>query len=61
MGRVPNSVAMVVIMIGRKRMTQASKIDSKTFLPSLRSADTAKSIIMMPFFLTSPTSMMIPT
>ena len=55
------SAAMVVIMIGRKRTMQASKIASWGLLRSLRCASMAKSIIMMPFFFTSPTSMMMPT
>jgi len=48
-------------MIGRKRTRQASKIASSGERPSLRCASSAKSIIMMPFFFTSPTSMMMPT
>ena len=52
---------MVVIMIGRKRTMQASKIASCGALPSLRRASIAKSIIMIAFFFTMPTSMMMPT
>ena len=51
---------MVVIMIGRKRSMQASKMESRESLPSLRSAASAKSIIMMAFFLTMPISRMMP-
>ena len=59
-GTAPNSAAIVVIMIGRKRSIDASKIESRVFLPSLRSALSAKSIIMMAFFLTMPISRMMP-
>ena len=52
---------MVVIMMGRNRMLQASRIASRGLLPSVRSASRAKSIIMIAFFFTSPTSMMMPT
>ena len=45
---------MVVIMIGRKRSMHASKIESLVFLPSLRSALRAKSIIIIAFFFTMP-------
>ena len=49
-------------MIGRKRTTQASKIAcSGSILPSPRCFSSAKSIIMIAFFLTMPTSMMMPT
>ena len=60
MGSVPKSAAIVVIMMGRKRTRQASRIASFGVFPA-RSASTAKSTIMMPFFFTRPTSMMIPT
>ena len=60
-GSVPMSAAIVVIMMGRKRTRQASTMASCGLLPSSRSAATAKSIIMMAFFLTSPISMMTPT
>src|SRR5579864_5862001 len=59
-GNPPSSAAMVVIMIGRKRSMQASKIASCGDLPSRRSASRAKSIIMMAFFFTMPISRMIP-
>ena len=42
-------------------MLHACMIASRAGLPSLRSASSAKSIIMMAFFFTSPTSMMMPT
>lgn len=61
MSGVPIRAAIVVIMIGRKRINEASKIASSGGLPDARSASTAKSTIMMPFFLTRPTSMITPT
>jgi len=57
---VPTSAAIVVIVIGRKRTRHASRIASSGVLPSLR-CSIAKSTIMMPFFLTRLTSMMMPT
>ena len=51
---------MVVIMIGRKRSRQALRIAACGARPSLRSAWSAKSTIMMPFFLTMPISRMMP-
>jgi hypothetical protein len=60
-GSVPTSAAIVVIMIGRKRTRHASYIASAGGLPCVRCASRAKSIIMMPFFFTSPTSMITPT
>ena len=51
---------MVVIMIGRKRSRQASKIARSGARPRLRSPSSAKSTIMMPFFLTMPIRRMIP-
>ena len=59
-GSAPKIAAMVVIMIGRKRKMQASKIASRVLLPSWRSACRAKSIIRMAFFLTMPMSRMMP-
>ena len=53
--------AKVVIMMGRNRMLQASRIASRGDLPSLRSASSAKSIIMMAFFFTSPINITMPT
>ena len=51
---------MVVIRIGRKRSTQAWKIASAGLIPWLRSASSAKSIIMIAFFLTMPISRITP-
>ena len=51
---------MVVIMMGRNRCMQPSKIASSAFIPSLR-AMSAKSIIMMAFFFTMPISKIMPT
>ena len=50
----------MVIRMGRKRSIEASKMESREFFPSLRSAAIAKSIIRMAFFLTMPISRMIP-
>lgn len=61
MGSVPASAAIVVIMIGRKRIRQASKIAACAGIRSLRCRSSAKSIIMIAFFLTMPISMMTPT
>jgi len=55
------SAAIVVIMIGRKRTLAASRIASRAVFPWFRSASMAKSIMMMAFFFTIPTSMMMPT
>jgi hypothetical protein len=52
---------MVVIMIGRKRIRQASWIAWSAGKPRWRLASIAKSIIMMAFFLTMPINMMMPT
>ena len=51
---------IVVIMIGRKRSKQASRIASRRNVPPWRSRSMAKSIIMMAFFLTMPISMTMP-
>ena len=50
----------MVMVIGRKRSMQASKIASSGPLASRRSASIAKSIIRIAFFLTMPMSRMIP-
>ena len=50
---------MVVIMIGRKRRRQASRMASRADAPRAR-ASMAKSTIMMAFFLTMPTRRMMP-
>ena len=47
-------------MIGRKRSRQAWWIASRGLLPSIRCACSAKSIIMIAFFLTMPISRMMP-
>ena len=57
----PSSAAIVVIMIGRKRTMQASWIASVGAVSARARASRAKSIIMIAFFLTRPTSMMTPT
>ena len=59
-GRPPNSTAMVVMMIGRKRSRQAWKMAASGLLCSVRSASSAKSISMMAFFFTMPMSKMMP-
>ncbi len=59
-GRAPNSAAMVVIMMGRKRSRQAWRMASSGFLRSVRCATRAKSIIMMAFFFTMPIRRMMP-
>jgi len=51
----------VVIMMGRNRTLAAWRMASRGDFFSFRSASSAKSIIMIAFFFTSPTSMMIPT
>ena len=52
---------MVVIMIGRKRSRQASKIASSgAHAARCARASMAKSIIMMAFFLTMPISRITP-
>ena len=60
-GSVPASAAKVVIIIGRKRTMQASKIASAGALPWWRCASRAKSIIIIAFFFTMPISMISPT
>ena len=59
-GSAANSAANVVIMIGRKRKSHAWWIASRGLLPSIRSASSAKSIIMIAFFLTMPMRKMMP-
>ncbi|KAG0752029.1 hypothetical protein G6F22_022004 [Rhizopus arrhizus] len=46
--------------MGRKRSSAASWMAARGVSPRLRSASSAKSIIMMPFFFTMPISRMIP-
>ena len=59
-GSAPNSAASVVIMIGRNRSRQACTMASYGDMPWCRSASSAKSIIMIAFFLTMPISRMMP-
>ena len=59
-GSAPRSAAIVVIMIGRKRSSDASKIASRGAILRSRSASIAKSIIMIAFFFTMPMSRMMP-
>ncbi len=56
---MPISAASVVIMIGRKRIRQASRIASWDGAPA-RFFCNAKSIIMIAFFLTMPISISTP-
>src|SRR5882672_11442026 len=59
-GVAPASAASVVIMIGRNRVAAALRIASRGLAPAWR-ATTAKSTIMIAFFLTIPTSRINPT
>ena len=59
-GSAPSRAAIVVIRIGRKRNRLASYMACRGGFPSSRSATSAKSIIMMAFFLTMPISRMMP-
>ena len=58
-GSVPSSAASVVMMIGRKRTSAASRIAVTASAPSRRRAS-AKSTIMIAFFLTMPISSRMP-
>ena len=58
-GKVPKMAANVVIMIGRKRSSAASRIAASADSPTRRRS-IAKSIIMIAFFFTMPTSITIP-
>src|SRR5437879_5522781 len=58
-GSVPKIAANVVIMIGRKRSSAASRIACSALKPTRRRSS-AKSTIMMAFFLTMPTSITMP-
>ena len=51
---------MVVIMIGRKRTRHASRMAASALTLGSFRASIAKSTIMMPFFLTRPTSRITP-
>ena len=55
-GRVPSSAAMLVIRMGRKRRRAAVTMASAGASDCWCSADRAKSIIRMVFFITTPTS-----
>ena len=55
----PRRAAIVVIIIGRKRLSEASKIACSGRNPCVRSASKAKSIMMIAFFLTIPIRRMI--
>ncbi len=59
-GTAPRIAAIVVIRIGRKRARHASCTASAAVSPRVRSASSAKSTIMIPFFLTMPISRMMP-
>jgi len=61
MGSVPMIAAMVVIMIGRKRIKLPFTAASAGIMLPLRSLSIAKSTTMMAFFFTMPISMMMPT
>ncbi|KAG1251780.1 hypothetical protein G6F68_012107 [Rhizopus microsporus] len=59
-GTAARIATMVVIMIGRKRTMLASRAASRGASPCSRCATSAKSIIMIAFFLTMPISRMMP-
>ena len=59
-GKPPSSAAIVVIMIGRNRRRHALWIASAGAILSSRSATSAKSIIMIAFFLTMPIKSTMP-
>ena len=59
-GSAPSMAANVVIRMGLKRSNDASKIASSGDLPRSRSASSAKSTIMIAFFLTMPISRTMP-
>ena len=59
-GSAPMSAAMVVIMIGRKRSRQASRIASQRRHARRAAGPSATSIIMIAFFLTMPISIRMP-
>jgi hypothetical protein len=52
--------AKVVMMMGRKRSMHAWKISRSGERPPRRSRSSAKSAIMIPFFLTMPINRMMP-
>ena len=55
-GNAPSAAARVVMRMGRKRSRLASRTASSAVRPRERSASSAKSMIMMAFFLTMPIS-----
>src|SRR5213593_4474062 len=59
-GTPPSSAAIVVMMIGRKRRSEACSIASRAGRPWERCASSAKSIIMMAFFMTIPINRIMP-
>ncbi len=59
-GKAPKSEAIVVIRIGRNRNSAARRIASSAGSLSLRSRSSAKSIIMIAFFITMPISSTMP-
>ena len=59
-GKALSKAHKVVIKIGRKRCKQAWWMASRGAKPCSRSASSAKSIIMMAFFLTMPISNTMP-
>jgi hypothetical protein len=59
-GNAPRMAAVVVMMIGRNRITAAWKIASRLSILYSRSACSAKSIMRMAFFFTMPISKMTP-
>ena len=59
-GNAPAMAAQVVIMMGLKRSRQACSIARSGSIPRVRSASSAKSTIMMAFFLTMPINSRMP-
>ena len=59
-GMAPSRAANVVIRIGRNRSRAASRMARSGDSRWVRSASSAKSTSMMPFFLTMPISRMMP-
>ncbi len=59
-GSAPAMAAQVVIMMGRKRSRQARVMAARASMFCSRCAVMAKSIIMMAFFFTMPTSSRMP-
>ena len=59
-GTPPSRAAIVVMRIGRKRSRHASSMASRAGRPCVRCMSSAKSIIMIAFFITMPISKMMP-